>query len=100
METAALTYVRLRPGRNFKAETVNNENAQRAKPEDRKSAEMLADESLSQLTKLTTALREGKAGFKSRVAPFKDRDYGGDYDHLARVAEWSAADAEEVDGDE
>jgi ATP-dependent helicase/nuclease subunit B len=50
--------------------------------------------------KLTTALREGRAGFKSRVAPFRDRDYGGDYDHLARVAEWSAADGEEEAGDE
>ena len=60
----------------------------------------LADEALSQLTRLSTALREKKAGFKSRVAPFKDGDHGGEYDHLARVAEWSVAEADGGDGDE
>jgi ATP-dependent helicase/nuclease subunit B len=102
LETANLIYVRLRPGRNFKSETVNNETGGRTKPEDRKPANALADESLGQLTKLTAALKSGAAGFRSRVAPFKDRDYAGDYDHLARVAEWSAADAgdEEGEGDE
>jgi ATP-dependent helicase/nuclease subunit B len=100
MDSENLTYVRLRPGKNFKAETVNNEKSQRTKPEDMKSADQLALESLSQLIKLTEALKTGRAGFKSRVAPFKDRDYGGDYDHLARVAEWSSADSEEEGGDE
>jgi ATP-dependent helicase/nuclease subunit B len=100
METADLTYIRLRPGKNFKAETVNNEKSQRTKPEDRKSADQLATESITQLIKLTEALKTGRAGFKSRVAPFRDRDYGGDYDHLARVAEWSAADGDEEAGDE
>lgn len=100
VETEDLTYIRLRPGRNFKAEAVNNEKSQRARPEDRKSADELATESIGQLVKLTEALKTGRAGFKSRVAPFRDRDYGGDYDHLARVAEWSAADGEEEAGDE
>jgi ATP-dependent helicase/nuclease subunit B len=100
MDTEDLTYVRLRPGKNFKTETVNNEKSQRTKPEDRKSADELALESITQLVKLTEALKTGRAGFKSRVAPFRDRDYGGDYDHLARVAEWSAADGDEEAGDE
>jgi ATP-dependent helicase/nuclease subunit B len=100
METEDLTYVRLRPGRNFRTETVNNEKSQRTKPEDRKSADELALESLTQLVKLTEALKTGRAGFKSRVAPFRDRDHGGDYDHLARVAEWSSADGDEEAGDE
>jgi ATP-dependent helicase/nuclease subunit B len=60
----------------------------------------LADEALSQLTSLTTALRDNKYGFKSRTAPFKDGDHGGEYDHLARVAEWSVAESEGGDGDE
>ena len=100
LETENLTYVRLRPAKNFKIETVNNEKSQRTKPEDRKSAEQLAVESIGQLVKLTEALKTGRAGFKSRVAPFRDRDYGGDYDHLARVAEWSSADGDEEGGDE
>lgn len=94
METDNLIYVRLRPGRNFKSETVNNDKSTRTKPEDLRTADMLAQDSISQLIKLTRALKSGEAGFKSRVAPFKDRDYGGDYDHLARVAEWSAADSD------
>ncbi|MDB5523522.1 MAG: addB [Rhizobium sp.] len=100
METENLTYVRLKPGKNFKAETVNNEKSQRTRPEDRRSSDELAGESMSQLIKLTQALKAGRAGFKSRVAPFRDRDYGGDYDHLARVAEWSSADGDEETGDE
>ena len=60
----------------------------------------LAAESMSQLIRLTDALRDNKAGFKSRVAPFKDGDHGGEYDHLARVAEWSVADAEGGEADE
>jgi ATP-dependent helicase/nuclease subunit B len=100
LDSEDLTYIRLRPGRNFKAETVNNEKSQRTRPEDRRTAGELASESITQLVKLTEALRTGQAGFKSRVAPFRDRDYGGDYDHLARVAEWSAADGEEAAGDE
>ncbi|CAN7635277.1 double-strand break repair protein AddB [Rhizobium sp. LjRoot254] len=99
-ETQDLIYMRLRPGSKFVVETVNNENSTYGKPESRKSASELANESISQLTKLTEALREKKAGFKSRVAPFKDADYGGEYDHLARVAEWSAAELEEETGDE
>jgi ATP-dependent helicase/nuclease subunit B len=97
METDNLIYVRLRPGSGFKAETVNNENQARVKAEDVRTTDDLIERSLSQLIRLTEALRTGKAGFKSRVAPFKDRDYGGEYDHLARVAEWSSADNEEGD---
>ncbi|MFM2279969.1 MAG: hypothetical protein RLZZ444_2200, partial [Pseudomonadota bacterium] len=82
-------------------DTVNNEKSARTKEEDRRSANDLADQALLQMIRLTTALREGKNGFKSRVAPFKDRDYGGEYDHLARVSEWSSADSDEAgEGDD
>ena len=65
-----------------------------------KSAIELAEESIEQLTKFVTHLRSGRTGFASRLVPFMQSDYGGDYDHLARVAEWSTADAEEGDADE
>lgn len=94
-DTQDLTYVRLRPGSRFSVDTVNNEGGK-----DPHTAMELAAESMTQLVRLTTALRENKAGFKSRVAPFKDGDHGGEYDHLARVAEWSVAEAEGSDGDE
>jgi ATP-dependent helicase/nuclease subunit B len=95
-ETQDLKYVRLRPGGRFAVDTVNNEGSSK----EPRSAMELAAESMSQLIRLTDALREKKAGFKSRVAPFKDGDHGGEYDHLARVAEWSVADAEGGEADE
>jgi ATP-dependent helicase/nuclease subunit B len=99
-DTQDMHYVRLRPGSRFSVDTVNNENARSGKPENRRSAMELAAESMVQLTRLTVAMRERKAGFKSRVAPFKDGDHGGEYDHLARVAEWSVAEADGGDADE
>lgn len=96
-ETQDLQYVRLRPGSRFSVDTVNNEGG---RGDNTRSAMELAEESMSQLIRLTEALKDKKAGFKSRVAPFKDGDHGGEYDHLARVAEWSVADAEGGDADE
>ncbi|MCY1314189.1 double-strand break repair protein AddB [compost metagenome] len=93
----SLLYVRLKPGSRFKQETVNNAGS---KAKETKSADQLADESLTELRKLLSALLSGKHGFASRVIVQKERDYGGEYDHLARVAEWSTADSEEEDGDE
>jgi ATP-dependent helicase/nuclease subunit B len=92
----SLLYVRLKPGSRFKVETVNNENS-RAK--ETKSADQLADDALTELRKLLTALMSGRHGFASRLIVQKERDYGGEYDHLARVAEWSTADSED-DSDE
>ena len=96
-ETQDLHYVRLRPGGRFAVDKVNNEGG---KGDNTRSAMELAGESMSQLIRLTDALRDKKAGFKSRVAPFRDGDHGGEYDHLARVAEWSVADAEGGETDE
>lgn len=88
-----LLYVRLRPGGRFKTDTVNNEGAK-----DGKSAAELGSEALEQFTRFVNVLQKGERGFTSRLVPFKQFDYGGEYDHLARVAEWSTAEAEE-DGD-
>lgn len=87
-EPANLLYVRLKPGERFEAEQVNNEGA-KTNP---KSAVDLAEDSLAELEKLLTGLIEGRFGFASRLIPEQERDYGGEYDHLARVAEWSSAE--------
>ena len=92
-----LIYVRLRPGSRFKAETVNNEMSERAKTP--KSAGDLATEAIDQLLKLVMLLQSGQKGFVSRLIPAMQNDYSGDYDHLARVAEWSTAEASEVADD-
>lgn len=89
---ADLTYVRLKPGDRFSAENVNNEHAKPTKDRQPKSATDLADDALSELEKLLTQLLSGRYGFASRVIPEAERDFGGEYDHLARVAEWSTAE--------
>lgn len=90
-EPANLLYVRLKPGERFKAEQVNNEHAKSAGTVP-KSAADLGEDSLTELEKLLTGLIEGRYGFASRLIPEQERDYGGEYDHLARVAEWSSAE--------
>ncbi|KQV35856.1 MULTISPECIES: double-strand break repair protein AddB [unclassified Rhizobium] len=97
-EPQSLVYVRLKPGDRFKSEEVNNEGASRAGVET-KSADQLAEESLRELIGLLLALRSGKYGFASRLIVQKERDYGGEYDHLARVAEWATADGDEDGND-
>lgn len=90
----SLSYVRLKPGRRFAVDRINNENG---KSRETKSAEQLAEESLTELKKLLGALLTGRYGFASRLIVQKERDYGGEYDHLARVAEWATADGEDDD---
>ncbi len=96
-----LLYVRLRPGDRFKAEPVNNENASANAKRQPKSALNLAQDSIEQLTRFVVALRQNEAGFASRLVPMMQSDFGGEFDHLARVAEWSTADDEgEAETDE
>lgn len=90
----SLRYVRLKPGSRFAVDTVNNEGAG---SKETKSTGQLADESLAELRKLLSALMSGRFGFASRLIVQKQRDYGGEYDHLARVAEWATADGEDDD---
>ena len=90
-EPANLLYVRLKPGERFKAEQVNNEHTKSANATP-KSAADLGEEALTELEKLLTGLIEGRYGFASRLIPEEERSYGGEYDHLARVAEWSSAE--------
>jgi ATP-dependent helicase/nuclease subunit B len=77
---------------------VNNENA--ARSDKAKSAIDLAEESVDQLIKFVSLLQSGEKGFTSRLIPAQQFDFGGDYDHLARVSEWSTAENEEGGGDE
>jgi len=93
-----LLYVRLRPGSRFRADIVNNENSTRT--DKAKSALDLAEESIDQLIKFVSLLQSGERGFTSRLIPAQQFDFGGDYDHLARVSEWSTAENEEAGGDE
>lgn len=94
-----LIYVRLRPGERFFADQVNNEHSSRSGKRPPKSAIELATESIEQLTKFVHSLRNGENGFASRLVPEEQQSYGGEYDHLARVSEWSTAEPGDGDDD-
>ncbi|MGF9695074.1 double-strand break repair protein AddB [Rhizobium sp. 0TCS1.26] len=95
-----LLYVRLRPGERFTCDKVNNEGGRTTARSQPKSSQQLGEEALTQLATFVTRLRNGQVGFASRLIPAMQSDFGGEYDHLARVAEWATADAEEGEPDE
>ncbi|AYM12013.1 double-strand break repair protein AddB [Agrobacterium tumefaciens] len=95
----SLIYVRLRPGTRFFADQVNNEHSNRGGKKAPKSAIELANESIDQLAKFVRSLRDGENGFASRLVPEEQQSYGGEYDHLARVSEWSTAEPGDGDDD-
>lgn len=90
-----LLYVRLRPGHRFTAEVVNNDERKPTANLQTKSAQELGEEAVSALSRFVAVLRCGEQGFMSRLIPASARDFGGEFDHLARVAEWASMDSEE-----
>lgn len=94
-EATGLAYVRLKPGSRFDFEIINNDAKKVRAGTPVKSAGELAADALSEFRKLLLLLTSGERGFASRLIVQKERDYGGEYDHLARVAEWATADGEE-----
>jgi ATP-dependent helicase/nuclease subunit B len=55
-----------------------------------KSAPELADEAWTRLMRLLEHYNNVENGYLSRALPFREGETDGDYDHLARVLEWSA----------
>lgn len=99
MPVSALLYLRL-TGRQPFAERVDTD-PERPGRDEFLSPQDLADKAAEEFTRLVALLRSGKRGFLSRAIPRSARDFGGEYDHLARVAEWqTAVDSDGGDGDE
>lgn len=88
-----LTYVRLRPNGSVKADSILKTR------ESIKTAPELAQEAWDRLEKLVMFYAKPESGYLSRALPFKEGDMEGDYDHLARVLEWSAGCDSEPGGD-
>ena len=63
-----------------------------------KSAAELAEEAWARLERLLAHYGNETSGYLSRALPFREGDAGGDYDHLARVLEWSAGGDGEGEG--
>ena len=94
LKPSKLAYVRLKANGNVEEESVLEFNRKV------RSAPDLADEAWERLTRLLDHYNDPATGYKSRALPFREADLDGDYDHLARVLEWSAgADDETEIGD-
>lgn len=81
---AELAYVRLRASGDVEEESILE---YKRVP---KSASELSEEAWARLERLLTLYNNPARGYPSRSLPFREGDTDGDYDHLARVLEWSA----------
>lgn len=85
---ADLAYVRLRPNGKVDEESILEIRGSI------RSARDLSEDAWSRLDGLLTAYGDPDRGYLSRALPFREGDVDGDYDHLARVLEWSAGGGE------
>jgi ATP-dependent helicase/nuclease subunit B len=53
----------------------------------------------ARLRALVAHFARPEAEYLSRKIPRRGREFAGDYDHLARVAEWAVADASAENGE-
>ena len=83
-EPSQLAFVRLKPNGDVFEESILEYNR---KP---RTAADLAEEAWARLEKLLFHYADPATGYLSRALPFREGEADGDYDHLARVLEWSA----------
>ncbi len=83
-EPSQLAFVRLKPNGEVFEESILDYNRQP------RTAEDLAEEAWARLEKLLVHYADPTTGYLSRALPFREGESDGDYDHLARVLEWSA----------
>ncbi|WP_292272041.1 double-strand break repair protein AddB, partial [Mesorhizobium sp.] len=88
-EPSQLAFVRLKPNGEVFEESILEYNR---KP---KTANELAEEAWARLERLLFHYADPTTGYLSRALPFREGEADGDYDHLARVLEWSAGGATE-----
>ncbi len=94
-EPADLAFVRLKANGEVVQESVLEYNR---KP---RSAVDLSEEAWARLEKLLVHYQDPATGYLSRALPFREGEPGGDYDHLARVLEWSAGgEGDDAGGEE
>lgn len=95
VEPADLAFVRLKANGVVAHESVLEHNRQL------KTSLDLSEDAWRRLEALLIHYRDPATGYRSRALPFREGETDGDYDHLARVLEWSAgAEDAEDDGGE
>lgn len=92
-QASDLLYVRLRPNGRVDPESILKVGTAASKSE--KTAPELGVLAWLRLNELLVAYHDPQKGYLSRALPFKESDLTGDYDHLARVLEWSAGGADD-----
>lgn len=94
-EPAELAYVRLKANGKVAEESILEYNRQLRSPVE------ISEDAWRRLDMLLQHYNDPASGYLSRALPFREGDTDGDYDHLARVLEWSAgADTAESEGGE
>lgn len=93
-EPSQLAFVRLKPNGEVFEESILEHNR---KP---KSATELSEEAWTRLEQLLSHYNDPTTGYLSRALPFREGETDGDYDHLARVLEWSAGGDGGAEGEE
>jgi hypothetical protein len=95
LQPAELAHIRLKANGDVTEESILEFKRQaRSGPE-------LSHDAWDRLEKLIAHYGREENGYLSRALPFRQNDTSGDYDHLARVLEWSAgADAPAGEGGE
>ncbi len=83
-EPSELAFVRLKANGEVFEESILDYNR---KP---RTAADLSEEAWARLEKLLLHYADPATGYLSRALPFREGESDGDYDHLARVLEWSA----------
>lgn len=91
-QPADLAYIRLKPNGEVVPESILSIK------DSLRSTDELASEAWRRLEELLMHYGDEKSGYLSRALPFREGDTDGDYDHLARVLEWSAGGDDEADG--
>ncbi|BCH21362.1 double-strand break repair protein AddB [Mesorhizobium sp. L-8-3] len=89
-----LAYVRLKPNGEVEEESILEFHKQL------RTADDLANDAWQRMEKLFEYYNSPATGYLSRALPFREGETDGDYDHLARVLEWSAGGDDGSDGGE
>jgi ATP-dependent helicase/nuclease subunit B len=84
LEPADLAFIRLKANGEVLHESILEHDRKL------KSAHDLSEEAWARLETLLLHYRDPGTGYLSRALPFREAEVDGEYDHLARVLEWSA----------
>ena len=85
-DASVFGYVRLHPDNELKVDLIGDDKDKKA------DAKQLAEDSWTRLIGLIQAYRDPSKDYRSKAKGELNKGWVSDYDHLARVKEWSVAD--------